>query len=91
MLRMRTKIERSNSLRYVFVKGVQLQKINVKFIWFPYPELKGAATLIDTMFYMKELNKPWILMPVSSKSVEKCESCGRLNICKWAVMEAAIL
>ena len=53
--------------------------------------LKGTATLMITMFYMKDLNKPLILIPVSSKSVEKCESCGRLNICKWAVMEAAIL
>ena len=26
-----------------------------------------------------------------SKSVEKCGSCRRLNICKWSVMEAAIL
>ena len=43
------------------------------------------------MFYMKDLNKPWILIPVSSKSVDNCGSCGRLNICKWTVMEAAIL
>ena len=35
------------------------------------------------MFYMKDLNKPSILIPVSSKSVEKRRSCGRLNICKW--------
>ena len=34
--------------------------------------LKGTATLMITMFYMKGLNKPWILIPVSSKSVEKC-------------------
>ena len=43
------------------------------------------------MFYMKDLDKPWILIVVSSKSVEKCGSCGCLNICKWTVMEAAIL
>ena len=53
--------------------------------------LKGAATLIITMFYTRDLNKPWILIPVSSKSVEKRRSCGRLNVCKWTVMEAAIL
>ena len=53
--------------------------------------LKEAATLIIYMFHMKDLNKPWILIPVSSKSVEKRRSCGRLNICKWTVMEAAIL
>ena len=53
--------------------------------------LKGAAALIFTMFYMKDLNKQCILIPVSSKSVEKRRSCGRLNICKWTVMEAAIL
>ena len=44
-----------------------------------------------TMFYMKDLNKPCILIPVSSKSVEKRRSCGRLNIGKWTVMELAIL
>ena len=43
--------------------------------------LKGTATLTITMFYMKDLNKPWILVPVSSKSVEKLRSCRRLNIC----------
>ena len=53
--------------------------------------LKGTATLMITKFYMKDLNKPCILIPVSSKSVEKRRSCGRLNICKWTVMEAAIL
>ena len=30
-----------------------------------------------------------LLIPVLSKSVDT--SCGRLNICKWTVMEAAIL
>ena len=53
--------------------------------------LKGTATLMITMFYMKDINKPRILIPVSSKPVGKCGSCGRLNICKWPVMEAAIL
>ena len=53
--------------------------------------LKGTATLMITMFYINDLNKPCILIPVSSKSVEKCGSCGRLNICKLTVMEAAIL
>ena len=53
--------------------------------------LKGTATLMITMFYMKDLYKPWNLIPVSSKLVEKCGSCGRLNICKWTVIEAAIL
>ena len=49
------------------------------------------SRLILTMFHMKDLNKPWILIPVSSESVENCKSCGRLNICKWTVKEAAIL
>ena len=53
--------------------------------------LKGDGNPIITLFYMKDLNKPRILIPVSSKSVEKCGSYGRLNIYKWAVMEAAIL
>ena len=56
-----------------------------------YVNLKGTATLMVTMFYMKDLNKPCILVPVLSKSVEKCRSCGHLNIGKWTVMEAAIL
>ena len=50
-----------------------------------------TATLMNTMFYMKDLIKPLILIPVSSKLVEKHRSCGRLNICNWTVMEAAIL
>ena len=52
---------------------------------------KGTATLMITMFYMTDFNKPQILIQVSSKSVEKLSSCRRLNICKWTVMEAAIL
>ena len=44
-----------------------------------------------TMFYMKDLNKSGILIPVSSKLVVKHRSCGCLNICKWTVMEAAIV
>ena len=38
--------------------------------------LKGTATLIISMFYMNELSEPWSLIPVSSKSVEKCGSYG---------------
>ena len=53
--------------------------------------LKGTATLIIIINYMEDLNKPCILIPVSSKSVENCRICGRLNICNWAVIEAAIL
>ena len=44
--------------------------------------LKGTATLMISIFYMKEFSEPWILIPVLSKSVEKCGSYGRLNICK---------
>ena len=43
-----------------------------------------------TMFYMEDLNKPCILIPVSSKSVEKRGSCGCLYNRKLTVMEAAI-
>ena len=53
--------------------------------------LKGTATLMITLFYMKDLNKQEILKSVSSKSIEKCGSCGRFNIFKWTVMEAAML
>ena len=52
---------------------------------------KGDGNPGDKLFYLNELSEPWSLTPVSSKSVEKCESYGRLNICKWTVMEAAIL
>ena len=45
--------------------------------------LKGTATLMISMFYMKEFYDPWILIPVSSKSVEQYGSYGRMNICKW--------
>ena len=44
-----------------------------------------------TMFNMKDLNKLGVLIAVSSKPIEKRRSCGSLNICKWTVMEAAIL
>ena len=60
-------------------------------LFFLHFGLKGTATLIVSMFYMKELYEPSILIPVSSKSVEKYGSYGRLNICKWTLMEAAIL
>ena len=53
--------------------------------------LKGMATLMITMFNMEDLNYPCILIPVSSKLVEKHGSCGHLNICNWTVMKAAIL
>ena len=53
--------------------------------------LKGTASLTISMFYMKELSEPWILIPVLSKLVEKYGSYGHLNICKWTLMEAAIL
>ena len=52
---------------------------------------KGMATLMITMFYMTDFNKPHILIPVSFKLVEKLSSCRRLNICIWTVMEGAIL
>ena len=53
--------------------------------------LKGTATLMINMFNMKELYEPLILIPVSSKSVDKYGSYGGLNICNWTLMEAAIL
>ena len=51
---------------------------------------KGDCNPAD-QFYMKELCEPWVLIPVSIKSVQKYGSCGRLNICKLTLMEAAIL
>ena len=41
---------------------------------------KGTETLVISMFFMKELYEPWILLLVSSKSVEKYGSYERLNI-----------
>ena len=73
---------------------------NYNYLYFPFLvittlspaiNLKGTATLIISMFYMKELSETWILILVSSKSVEKYGSYGRLNIYKWILMEAAIL
>ena len=43
-----------------------------------------------SIFYKKELCKPLILIPVSSKSVERCGICERLNICIWNVIKVAI-
>ena len=57
----------------------------------PSLSLKGTATLMISMLYMKDLSEPWILIPVSSKSIEKYGSYWRLNICKLTLMEAAIL
>ena len=51
---------------------------------------KGDSNPNDSMCIRKS-SISFILIPVLSKSVKKWESCGRLNICKWTVMEAAIL
>ena len=53
--------------------------------------LKGTATLLISMLYIKELYEPWILIPVTSKSVETYGCCGRLSNCEWTLIEAAIL
>ena len=50
-----------------FRKGILIHIVEQRNI------LKGTATLIITMFYMKDLNKPCILIPVSSKSGEMAE------------------
>ena len=56
-----------------------------------YFDIKVEGNPDDYYVLYKGLNKPLILIPVSSKSVEKCGSCGHLNICQWTVMGAAIL
>ena len=38
--------------------------------------LKGTAPLMITLFYMKDLNKPWILIPVSSNRSKYVEVVG---------------
>ena len=45
--------------------------------------LKGTAALIISMFYQKELFEPWILIQVSSKSIEKWASYGHLKNSVW--------
>ena len=58
---------------------------------FIYLFIKGDCNPDDKYLLYAELSEPWILIQVSSKSVEKYGSYGRLNICKWTLMEAAIL
>ena len=41
-----------------------------------FVSLKGTATRMIAMFYMKYFNKPQILIPVSSKLVENVEVVG---------------
>ena len=45
--------------------------------------LKRTTTLMKSLFYKKELCKSWILIPVSSKSVEKWGNYGRLKNPIW--------
>ena len=45
--------------------------------------LKGTATLMISMFYQKLLHEPWILIQVSSTSVEKWASYGHLKNSIW--------
>ena len=54
-------------------------------------KLKGTAILMITMCFMKYLNQLLNLIPVLSKSVDKCGSYGHLNICELTIMELAIL
>ena len=79
----------SSSLQFSVENKYSVALINV--LNFELFDLKGTATLMNSMFYMKGLYEPLILIPVPSKSVEKYGSDGSLNICKWALMEAAIL
>ena len=48
--------------------------------------LKGTATLTISIFYNTEVFKPWVLIPVSSKSVEKLGCYGFLKISKWLTL-----
>ena len=48
--------------------------------------VKGEGNSDDNYFYMKDF-----FYTSSSKSVEKRTRGGSLNICKWTLMEAAIL
>ena len=52
----------------------------------PCFSLKGNAALILSIFYKKELLKPWILISVSSKSGEKWGSYGRLKNSVWPTL-----
>ena len=46
--------------------------------------LKGTATLMISLFYQKDLYEPWILIQVSSKSVEKWASFWLLKNTIWS-------
>ena len=46
----------------------------------------GGGDIIISMFDKKELYKPWILIPVSSKSVEKWGSCEQLKNSIWPTL-----
>ena len=48
----------------------------VKVFWRVAEVLKGTATLMTTMLYMKGLNKLCILIPVSYKSMKNVEVVG---------------
>ena len=58
-----------------------VQKAIIKAGHSKFQDLKGTATLRISMFCMKELSEPWILIPVSSKSVEKYGSYEALLTC----------
>ena len=64
----------SGRLNILLIKGAQAH----------WPScLKGTATLMISMFYQKELYRPWILIQVSSKSVEKWASYWHLKNSIW--------
>ena len=81
----RRKIHKKNET-HAKAKRTGSAKIRSKF-----ETLKGTATLMISIVYKKELYKLLFLVPVLSKSVEKCGSYGRLTTCKRTVMEAAML
>ena len=75
-------------MSFCFIYSVVLENYSVQ----NSPWGEGVyKQLTGYMFYMRDLKKTCILISVSSKSVETFGVYGRLNICKWTVMEAAIL
>ena len=63
-----------------FFKQLCLRAIT---LWNDDVILKGTATLMISMFYQKELYEPWVLIQVSTKSVEKWASYGHLKNSIW--------
>ena len=73
-----------NPERHELARGIYIiREVYIAMFVIRIIQLKGTATLITSMLYLKELYEPWILIQVSSKSVEKWASYGHLKNSIW--------